>query len=52
MTWTDLGPSADMGTFLRTISVVTPTGTSAAMSQVGGEVRLKAWFQKKGSGGG
>ena len=50
MTWTDLGPSADMGTFLRTISVVTPTGTSAdaaniqaaltAMAGVG-EVRLK-----------
>jgi len=50
MTWTDLGPNADMGTFLRTISVVTPTGTSAdaaniqaaltAMAGVG-EVRLK-----------
>lgn len=52
MTWTDLGPSADMGTFLRTISVVTPTGTSAdaaniqaaltAMAAVGGKVVLKA----------
>jgi lysophospholipase L1-like esterase len=52
MTWIDLGPNADMGTFLRTISVVTPTGTSAdaaniqaaltAMAAVGGKVVLKA----------
>lgn len=34
MTWTDLGPNADMGTFLRTISVVTPTSTSADAANI------------------